>query len=146
MSEKKQISICGFKQNCFRIGTSGGVVGLAKTPFAEQKKYTVLEKQMLLNGYVEGVVEKDYPITSASVTSYADGADYRNDPSQAIANAPTRVNLGDVTEAQKFLENPQNQLRVMRETIAKLEDYYSKNKSSNSPAGDPVNNNEGGAK
>lgn len=53
------------------------------------------------------IVEKDYPINSESVSSLAEGADYRNDPAQAIAQAPKRVNLGDVTEAQAFLNNPQ---------------------------------------
>lgn len=82
-----------------------------------------MEKKDLPNGYVQELVEKDYPITSESVTSYADGADYRNDPAQAVANAPARVNLGDITEAQKFLDNPQNFIKTFNEVKEKLASY-----------------------
>lgn len=125
IEEKKPVKICGFKQNCYKVGTHGGLVGLAQTPNVEQKKFPSLEKTMLPNGYIQEVVEKDYPINSKSVTSYADGADYRNDPAQAIANAPQRVNLGDITETQKFIDNPQNFLRLYDEVASKLKAYYS---------------------
>lgn len=123
MNEKKPIVVNGFAQNVYRIGTRGGVTAV-KVHTPPQKTYVSLEKQMLPNGYVQTLVEKDYPINSASVTSYADGADYRNDPNQAIANAPQRVNLGDITQTQAFLENPQNNARIMSETLGKLKKYY----------------------
>lgn len=71
------------------------------------------------------IVEKDYPINSESVSSLAEGADYRNDPAQAIAQAPKRVNLGDVTEAQAFLNNPQYAASLFADVKAKLNAYYS---------------------
>lgn len=129
--KKKQVKICGFKQNCYKVGTTGA--GVSLSPNKEQLKYESLEKVMLPNGYIEEIQEKDYPINSKSVTSYADGADYRNDPVQAIANAPNRVNLGDVTEAQKFLENPQNTIRVMKDTLQTLERYYASQKQVQKP-------------
>lgn len=124
--EKKPVIIGGFKQNVYCIGTRGGIVGVAQTPNVEQKKYYSLEKRMLPNGYVQEVLQKDYPITSKSVTSYADGADYRNDPSQAIANAPKRVNLGDVSEAQRFLQNPQNTMSTLKQVMKDLQTYIDK--------------------
>lgn len=142
IEEKKPVKICGFKQNCYKIGTTGGIVGVANFPNKEQLKYVSLEKVALPNGYVEELVEKDYPINSDSVSSYADGADYRNDPAQAVANAPARVNLGDVREAQKFLENPQNALRIMQDTCAKLEKYYEETKKQESVKVEEVSNGE----
>lgn len=122
--EKKPVKIMGVRQNCYVLPTHGGIVGVAATPSKTITKYTMLEKEQLPNGFVERVVEKDYPINSASVTSYADGADYRNDPAQAIANAPKRVNLGDVTEAQQFMSNPQNYAKIANNTLDGLKRYY----------------------
>lgn len=124
IQEKKPVKICGFKQNCYRVATTGGIVGIAKNPSSTVKKFDSLEKVNLPTGFVQQLVEKDYPINSASVTSYAEGADYRNDPMQAIANAPKRVNLGDITEAQQFLENPQELMRMYDTVKAKLDAYY----------------------
>lgn len=117
------IKICGYRQNCYRKDS----IGLSHTssPNRTQQKYLSLEKKILSNGYVEGIVQKDYPISSESVSSLAEGADYRNDPAQAIAQAPKRVNLGDVTEAQAFLENPQQSARLFNDVKAKLAAYYS---------------------
>lgn len=138
--EKKPVVIGGFRQNVYRVGTRGGVVGVAQTPNVEQKKYVSLEKRMLPNGYVEECIEKDYPISSASVTSYADGADYRNDPAQAIADAPKRVNLGDISEAQKFLDNPQNTMGILKSVMQDLQSYIDKQaKAVASPVDDKDN-------
>lgn len=80
-------------------------------------------KKILPNGYLEVLEKKDYPINADSVSSYADSANYRNDPAQAVANAPKRVNLGDITEAQAFIrDNPQQALREYRDILARLQD------------------------
>lgn len=123
IDEKKRISVFGIRQNCYRF-CGGRVSDVTLSPNKTQKKYTILERKTLPNGYVDEMVERDYPINSESVTSYADSADYRNDPAQAVANAPKRVNLGDLTEAQAFLANPQNQARVCKDTLDKLKVYY----------------------
>lgn len=129
---RKPISICGYKQNCYRLDRNIDLSSsVTSTPNKEQEKYESLEKQMLPNGYVEGIVLKDYPINSKSVSSLAEGADYRNDPLQAISQAPSRVNLGDITEAQKFLENPQNNARIFSYVKEKIAEYYAKNPPKN---------------
>lgn len=121
---KKAVKICGVAQNCYIM--AGYDKAIAKETNRTQMKYDSLEKKMLDNGYLEILEKKDYPINSDSVTSLADGADYKNDPLQAIANAPTRVNLGDITQAQEFLKNPQNFARVYEDTKMRLAEYYAK--------------------
>lgn len=120
---KKPVKIAGVKQNCYVLDTYTDTRGLKK--FKTQTTYDSLEKKQLPNGYIEQVETKDYPINSASVTSYADGADYRTDPLQAIANAPNRVNLGDISELQNFLNgaDPQAAIRVYEGVVEKLKAY-----------------------
>lgn len=115
----KEVVINTQRQNCYVAGTRTAIQDTIKK--VPEKKYVSLERKNLPNGFIETLEEKDYPINSDSVTSYADGADYRTDPLQAIANAPKRVNLGDVTEVQNFIESdPQNAVRVFRDVVAKL--------------------------
>lgn len=113
-----------FRQNCYRVDSRGSIRKDPR-PNVTKEKYISQEKVLLPNGFVEELVEKTYPINSDSVSSFAEGADYRNDPAQAIANASQRVNLGDITEAQEFLKNPQNNAKMFNEIKSKLEAYYS---------------------
>lgn len=123
----KKVVIGTFAQNCYRRdGTTYAHKSFQKF---KQDKYYSLEKVNLPNGYVQQLVEKDYPINSESVSSLAEGADYRNDPLQAIAQAPQRVNLGDITEAQRFLENPQNSAKIFETVKAQLLEYFKKQHS-----------------
>lgn len=92
---------------------------------ATKKTYSVLERQALPNGFVEEIVEKDYPINSASVTSYVEASDYRNDPVQAIANAPKRVNLGDISGVQEFVrDNPVQAVGKYADILRRVADYF----------------------
>ena len=117
---RKPVAINGTRQNCYVLGTRTASAGTISSE--PEKKFKTIERVNLPNGYYDTVVEKDYPINSESVTSYTDGADYRNDPLQAIANAPKRVNLGDVTQLQEFVQNdPQNAVRVFRDVLSRLE-------------------------
>ena len=114
------------KTNCvFYRRDYSGIVRNTPNPNKKQEFYDSLEKKTLPNGYIERIIRKDYPINSESVSSLAEGADYRNDPAQAIAAAPKRVNLGDVTEAQAFLDNPQLAASLFNDVKAKLVAYYS---------------------
>lgn len=135
IDEKKQIKIQGILQNCYRRDVNPDY----RQPRVHDttiEKYVSLERKQLPNGFVEEIELKDYPINAASVTSYADGADYRNDPAQAVANAPKRVNLGDVTEIQDFLKNdPLEAVRVFRNVAKALENY---DKTKAQPTVDPV--------
>lgn len=103
--DKRPIYIGGIRQNCYALDVKTDI-SATRLPYRHTiAKYYALEKQALPNGYTETVVQKDYPINSDSVTSYVEASDYRNDPNQAIANAPKRVNLGDVSEVQEFMKN-----------------------------------------
>ena len=122
MSEKNHVKIGGIRQNCYRRD-----VDLAYKPPQKRddtvRYYESLERKNLSNGYIEQVEVKDYPINAASITSYADGADYRRDPMAAVSNAPKRVNLGDITQVQDFLKNdPQQAVRIYRDVLSKLVD------------------------
>lgn len=117
--KSRPVSINRARQNCYVCDTL--TVLQSMTHIEPEKTYASLERQLLPNGYVEGIELKDYPINSKSVTSYADGADYRNDPAQAVANAPKRVNIGDIAQLQDFMNNnPQEAVRVLRDVVAKL--------------------------
>lgn len=129
--EKTPVKLCGYAQRCYKIpGGNPSLVGYTDG-FRDPKKYEVLDKKMLDNGYIEEVQIKDYPINSDSVSSLMEGADYKNDPLQAMANAPVRVNLGDITQAQEFLKNPQNFARVYDQTKQRLAEYYAQQRVMN---------------
>lgn len=129
--EKTPVNLCGYTQRFYKIpGVNPSLVGQTDG-FKNQKKYGVLDKKMLDNGYIEEVQVKDYPINSDSVSSLMEGADYKNDPLQAMANAPVRVNLGDITQAQEFLKNPQNFARIYDQTKQRLAEYYAQQREIN---------------
>lgn len=137
LKEKKPVRINCVRQNCYVLGRRTDLEGISASHIAEEKKYVELKQEVLPNGYVEKLEEVDYPINSASVTSYADGADYRNDPLQAVANAPKRVNLGDISEVQAFIEkDPQTAVRVFRDVIAQLKSRESGSNGNEEPAKD----------
>lgn len=121
--DMRPVRVGTFRQNCYRLDSRDGIRKHPR-PNVTKETYISQEKVMLPNGYAEELVEKTYPINSESVSSFAEGADYRNDPAQAIAQVSQRVNLGDITEAQEFLKNPQNNAKMFKEVKSKLEAYY----------------------
>lgn len=122
-NEKKRVVINGYKQNCFFRDIPINPL-LTSNPNSTQDKYFALERKNLPNGYVEELVEKDYPINPDSLYSYAESADYRNDPNQAIAQAPKRVNLGDVSGVQEFLANdPQRAMTTYRDVLNRVKQF-----------------------
>lgn len=132
----KQVKMQGVLQNCFRRISSGPAPKIPKKDMTI-KTYESLERKNLPNGFTEQVETKDYPINSKSVTSYADGADYRNDPAQAIENAKKRVNLGDISTAQQFLEeNPYETARAYRNILKQIENLanFNEAKKAQTPA------------
>lgn len=133
----KREKIGGYVQNVFRLNSVNATTTVRPTNYKKGTVYESLEKVDLPSGYVQTIVEKDYPITRESVTSFADGADYKNDPLQAIANAPQRVNLGDITQAQEFLQNPLNFARVYEDTKAKLAEYFAREREKQSTTVEP---------
>lgn len=120
---KKPVLVNGIRQNCYLLDRRVGVDSVR--PLVETKKYFDLEEKQLPNGYAQELVEKDYPINSDSVSSYIESSDYRNDPLQAIANAPKRVNLGDISEVQRFMnENPVEATRQYADILSKVSQYF----------------------
>lgn len=116
----REVSILGIRQNCYRRDIDP-LYACPRKHDDTIKTYVSLERKHLPNGFVEQLEVKDYPINSESITSYADGADYRRDPAAAVANAPKRVNLGDITEVQNFFKSePQQAVRVYRDVLAQL--------------------------
>lgn len=130
--QKKAVTILGVRQNIYVGDTVQGICDRVK--HMPEKRYPSLERKNLPNGFTENVEIKDYPINSKSVSSYADSADYRNDPNGAIANAPNRVNMGDISQVQEFLaNNPHQAVEVFRNVMNTLE-----NKTKQKPAGEPA--------
>lgn len=135
---KKEIKIANARQNCYIVQgmCEGKPVEEKKT---DNKKYISLERINKGRGFSDELIEKDYPITSESVSSYAEGSDYRRDPLGAIANAPRRQNLGDVTQVQDFLANdPMQALRVFESVLKAINEKSRENKTI-SPAVQDVN-------
>lgn len=125
--EKKKVKICGVEQNIYKLDYLPAPPLKKKVP---QAHYPSLERKQLDNGYTEAVEMKDYPINESSIASYVDGADYHRDPMAAIQNAPKRVNLGDITEVQRFIQtNPQEAVRVYNTVGEKLKQYFEEKKN-----------------
>lgn len=130
---KKDIKIGGLRQNCYALDTR---TVMEDSHIMQPKYYSSLEKKQLPNGVLYNLEEVEYPITSESVTSYVESSDYHRDPLAAIAAAPKRVNLGDITEVQDFIsKNPQDALRVYRQVGEQLQKYFeSQTQAQNAPA------------
>lgn len=64
-----------------------------------------------------------YEITSDYVNSFADSADFRNDPMNAIVNSVPRQGLGDVREFQKINEMDDTQAALL---YKQLQERFSK--------------------
>lgn len=123
---KRPILINGIPQNVFALRQKRDFTVI---PFhlknTTTKKYNTLERKALPNGYCEDVLQKDYPINSDSVSSYIESSDYHNDPAQAIANAPKRVNLGDISQVQEFVrDNPVQAVGQYADILQKVADYF----------------------
>lgn len=83
-------------------------------------KYFELREIQTPEGFVEKLVEVDYPITPDYVKSFANSTDYRNDLERAI-NEPARgANLGDLTGFQDITSMD---MTAVREMQVKLKAY-----------------------
>lgn len=133
--EKRPILINGIPQNVFALRQKKDFSVIpAHLKNTTIKKYNTLERKALPNGFCEELQRKDYPINSDSVSSYVESSDYRNDPAQAIANAPKRVNLGDISQVQEFVrDNPVQAVGQYADILQKVADYF-KAQSKTSPA------------
>lgn len=79
------------------------------SPFYDEKKDFLIDSYVSQDEVVKSdglKVERtvqDYPITPDSVNSYADGTNYRNDISAAVARSAPGRNIGDVAALQELL-------------------------------------------
>lgn len=62
----------------------------------------------------------DYPITPDYVQSFVDSTNYKRDPAGAVASAPRRQNLGDITEMQRAKEMDSAAIREVYKKICDL--------------------------
>lgn len=62
-----------------------------------ESSYESLDEVVSSDGLKIRYSSVPYHITPEYVNSFADSSDYRKDPANAIATAPKRVNLGDIT-------------------------------------------------
>ena len=79
------------------------IIGKANSKKAD-KTYYELQTIETSNGFVEKLVEVDYPITKEYVASFEQSANYKNDIDGAIANGTNAPNLGDITAYQDALK------------------------------------------
>lgn len=123
---KRPILINGIPQNVYALRLNKDYTVIpSHLKNTTVKTYNSLERKALPNGYCEEVQRKDYPINSDSVSSYIESSDYRNDPAQAIANAPKRVNLGDISQVQEFVrDNPVQAVGQYADILQKVADYF----------------------
>lgn len=100
------------------------------------KKYFELVTKQMPNGMVQELVEVDYPITPASVKSYAASADYRNDINAALNSSPRGKNLGDLTKVQHVLSSD---METARNLYSNLKNIFEKAQThAEAPAAEPA--------
>ena len=87
----------------------------------KEHKYYELVREVKQHGVIETMREMPYPHTVDSVKSYAEAADYRNDPASAIylASKNPRKNLGDIRETQNILGLDSQAARALYEALGK---------------------------
>lgn len=116
MSDKKIVTNV-LRQNCFvrEVVRSDSVI-------SQPDKYLALDEVVRpdgtgsdLNYHVE-----DYPITPEYVNSFADSADYHNDPLAAISNSKPRQNLCDLTTFQRVMDMDCEQARGLYAQLSKI--------------------------
>ena len=87
--------------------------------------YYELVREVKPEGIIESMREMPYPHTVESVKSYAEAADYRNDPLSAmvLASKNPRKNLGDIRETQNILRMDSQSVQALLKT---LQDAFAK--------------------
>lgn len=107
------------QQNCF-IRDLCICHSVASDPLAT---YTDVEEVLRSDGTGVDLVysENQYPITPDYVNSFAESADYRNDPAGAVRNAISRKNLGDIRTIQDLNSmDTYSQLELYQQLKAKF--------------------------
>lgn len=89
------------QQNCFIRDVTRAID--LKVASSVDSSYLSLDEEVSSEGVK--IVKKPVPyhITPDFVSSFADSADYRRDPANAVANGVSRRNLADCTDFQKIV-------------------------------------------
>lgn len=85
------------------------------------KEFESLDEVVVEDGVRLKRTKHDYEITPDAVNSYADGTNYRLDPSSAVR--PVGRNLGDIASIQELLQkSPQEAIQVLASLFKKVSD------------------------
>lgn len=81
------------------------------------KTYAELRRIQTADGFVEKLVEVDYPITQEYVDSFIDTADYHKDLQSAMATPAPGANLGDLCSLQDLCAMDLTAIRELQNKI-----------------------------
>lgn len=136
MEKKKIKGLIDFR-NRFVTTESPSVVSVGK----RTQSYTELVEHTTETGVNYSIEEFPYEHTPERIKSYASTCDYRNDPLQAIARAPKRNNVGDVSSVVELLSQDSEACLAMIDSLrAKI--VANSQKQKNPKNTEEVKNNE----
>lgn len=118
------------KQNCYLRDVT---VDSCSEHTPPSPTYPSLDEVVQEDGIKLVYTEQPYPVTPESVNSYVESADYRRDPTGAIANAKPRQNLGDITELQKVDSMDMDSAMALYEKLSKRIQEATKSVESKTP-------------
>lgn len=129
MSERIKVKMGLIKQNVYLLAST-------PEPFVDKSDYLVQQyvsqdEVVKPDGIDIVTTVHDYPVTPASVNSYADGTNYRVDPSSASARPAAGRNIGDVAALQELLSKSPEEISAY---FASMADKIKQSKSQASSA------------
>lgn len=101
------------QQNCF----VRDAINKSELVSGQPSEYVSLDEVVTSKGVELKESVEPYPITPEYVSSFADSADYRRDPIQAINNSVKGVNLGDITDIQKVSQLDTTEARALYDQL-----------------------------
>lgn len=106
---KKKLVTNMLEQNVFVRDTRPAFDKKSKSA---QRVYYELVENITEDGINYKLEAVDYPITQDYVDSFADSTNYKKDPAGAVARAPQRQNLGNISDMQKASEMDSESLKT----------------------------------
>lgn len=112
MEKKKIKGLIDFRDRFVTMGCPSAVsVGI------RTQSYTELVEHTTETGVNYSIETFPYEHTPERVKSYASSCDYRNDPLQAIACAPKRSNVGDVSSVVDLMSQDSEACLAMLDSL-----------------------------
>lgn len=112
MEKKKIKGLLDFRDRFITMGCPTVVSVGQRT-----KSYTELVEHTTETGVNYSIEEFPYEHTPERVKSYASTCDYRNDPLQAVARAPKRNNVGDVSSVVELMSQDSEACLAMIDSL-----------------------------